>query len=376
VSDRLIEGFATQAGTHAFQRRHADRAAVGHFRQLAGLSLSSIGIGTYLGRDDREADEQYAEAVASALERGINVIDTAINYRSQLSERAVGTALRKAIIEDGWIGREEIVVATKGGFLPFDGGRPTNARAYFDESYVSKGVFRWDEVVGGCHCMGPRYIRDQIERSRKNLGLATIDIYYLHNPETQLDEIPRYEFVKRLRSAFRALEDAVAEERIRYYGTATWNGYRQPASDPAYLSFAELLDLAREVGGEQHHFRVIQLPYNLAMTEALTLANQRDGAGRMVSTLEAVHDRAYVMTSASVMQGRLTQRLPAATRDAFVGLETDAQRALQFARSSASVGTALVGMKQTEHVHENARVSAVPPASADAIQAVLQRPCG
>jgi predicted aldo/keto reductase-like oxidoreductase len=106
---------------------------------------------------------------------------------------------------------------------------------------------------------------------------------------------------------------------------------------------------------------VIQLPYNLAMTEALTSATQPVGR-EMVSALEAARRLdVYVMTSASILQGKLARGLPAALAEVLTGLETDAQRALQFVRSTPGVGTALCGMKSTAHVEENARLVAVPP---------------
>lgn len=366
-----IEGFATEAGTRAYRDRSADRTAPGHFRDFAGLALSSIGIGTYLGKDDAEDDALYGEALLASLERGVNVIDSAINYRSQRSERAIGAALKKAILEDRWIGREEIVVATKGGFLPFDGGRPKNARAYFEETYVKPGIFGWHDVVASCHCLTPRYLRDQIQRSRANLGLATIDIYYLHNPEMQLEEVPRSEFLKRMRAAFEALEEACVKNEIRCYGTATWNGYRGvPGGDVGYLSFSELSQIARDAGGEKHHFRAVQLPFNLSMTEAASALNQ-SARGRSASLLQAAAGEAYVMASASMSQGRLSHRLPGSIASA-LGLDTDAQRALQFARSTPGIGTALVGMKRTEHVVENLKVAAVPLAPPDVVLSLMR----
>jgi aryl-alcohol dehydrogenase-like predicted oxidoreductase len=358
---RWIEGFATEKGTSTYGARHSSRVAPGHYRGFEGLSLSSIGIGTYLGKDDPAQDALYTESVLASLERGINVIDTAINYRNQRSERAIGEALKKAIFDDRWLGREEILVSTKGGFM---------LREYFEPSYREKGLYRKDEVVGGCHCMAPKYIHDQIERSRQNLNLATIDVYYLHNPEMQLDEVPRAEFMRRMRAAFETLEQAVKEGRIRWYGTATWNGYREPKSDPSHLGFSELWAMAKEVGGEGHHFRFVQLPYNLAMTEAALLENQEDGGGKPASLLRAAQGRAYVMTSASIMQGKLTQRLPAQVREALSGLDTDAQRAIQFVRSTPGVGTALVGMKRPEHVEENAKLATVAPLPEERLRSI------
>jgi aryl-alcohol dehydrogenase-like predicted oxidoreductase len=337
----MIEGHATETGTRRFAERSSSRAAPGHFRGFQGLELSSIGIGTYLGADDEATDALYRESIALALERDINVIDTAINYRSQRSERAIGAVLRTAIEEDRWIARDEILIASKAGFLPFDGKRPQNARSDFEARYVRPGIFRWEDVVAGCHCMTPRYLAAEIEKSRENLGLSTIDVYYLHNPEMQLDEVPRGEFLRRVRHAFEALEAKVVEKKIRWYGTATWSGYRVPPEDPGHLSLEALLTLANEVAGSSHHFRFVQLPYNLAMREAADVATQ-EHEGRRTSLFAAARGEVYVMTSASIRQGKLPE---------------PAQKALQFARSTDGVGTALVGMKRTEHVEEIASVA-------------------
>jgi len=366
-----LEGRATAAGTARYRDRMAGQTAPGHFRPHEGRWLSSVGLGTYLGEDDDATDAQYRAAVLRALELGLNVLDSAINYRSQRSERAVGQALRLAV-QQGLVRRDEVVVATKGGFLPFDGRRPRDVRAYVEETFVRPGLFTWDELVGGCHCMTPRYLADQIDRSRSNLGVATLDLYYLHNPETQLAEVPRREFMSRLRAAFETLERACAEGKIGAYGTATWNGYRQPPDAPDYLPLADLVAAAREVGGDGHRFRVLQLPYNLAMPEAYGRATQRLD-GRAVSPLEAAAALGlYVVTSASILQGRLARGLPPALARHLDGLDTDAQRAIQFVRSTPGVGTALVGMKQVAHVEENARVARVPPVAADAIRGLFR----
>ena len=358
---RMITGQATAEGTARYAARFAQLPAA-HFRELGGgPRLSTLGMGTYLGPDDDATDGMYERAATRALERGINVLDSAINYRHQRSERAVGAALAR-LVARGALARDEVFVATKGGFIPFDREVPGDAGAYFTETYLRPGIVRPDDVVGGAHCMTPAFLRDQIERSRANLGLATIDLYYVHNPETQLEEVDRPAFLDRVRAAFAALESAVGAGTIGAYGTATWNGYRQEPSAAGYLSLPELVDLAREVGGDDHHFRAIQLPYNLAMPEAFVLANQKFSDG-LVPTLEAARRLGvYVMASASVYQGQLTRRLPGMVAEYLPGLDNDAQRAIQFVRSTPGIGTALVGMKSVEHVEDNARVARIPPA--------------
>jgi aryl-alcohol dehydrogenase-like predicted oxidoreductase len=359
----MIDGVATFEGTERYAARIGGRLPVDHFRRLAnGPRTSSLGIGTYLGKEDAATDVQYQRAVMRALERAINVIDTAINYRFQRSERAIGAALEEAIGR-GLVARDEVVVATKGGFIAFDGVMPRDPGAYFTEAYLKPGIVRPDEVVG-MHCMTPRYLSDQIDRSRKNLGLATIDVYYLHNPETQLESVGREEVMNRVRRAFEELERAVDDGRIARYGTATWHGYRADPGTPDYLSLEEMVAAAHDAGGADHHFKVIQVPYNLAMTEAFTRATQRVGA-ELVTLVEAARRLGiYVMASASVHQGQLTRNLPAVVANFLPGFETDAQRALQFVRSTPGIGTALVGMKSVEHVEENAQVAGVSPLAA------------
>jgi aryl-alcohol dehydrogenase-like predicted oxidoreductase len=355
----MIAGHATAQGTARYAARLSHLPAA-HFRTLSsGERLSSLGFGTYLGREDAATDQQYEKGIARALERGVNVLDTAINYRHMRSERAIGRAVA-AGLGRGAFKRDEIFVATKGGYLAFDDAPPAEPRAYFANTYVKTGIVRPGEVVGW-HCMTPRYLTDQIERSRANLGLETIDLYYVHNPETQLDELERSQFAERLRAAFGALEDAVRAGKIRAYGTATWSGYRVPPEDKNYLSLRDVLAAAREAGGDDHHFRAVQLPYNLAMPEAFTLANQPADKGHVPVLRAAEHAGVFVMASASIMQGQLTRGLPPQLGDTLSGLGSDAQRALQFVRSTPGIGTALVGMKSPEHVDDNVGVAAAEP---------------
>jgi len=356
---KRLPGRATGDGTRRYAEKLAGRLAAGHFRELAGVSVSTLALGTYLGPEDGATDVLYQDAVVRALELGVNVLDTAVNYRHQRSERAIRTALADAMAR-GVIRRDEVVVATKGGFIPFDGTVPRDPRAYFATTYVETGVIKPGDVAKGAHCMTPRYLRDQIDRSRANLGLETLDVYFVHNPETQLGEVDRPEFLTRLRAAFGALEEAVAAGSIARYGTATWNGYRVDPGDPGYLSLAEVVAAAQDVGGADHHFQVIQLPYNLGMTEAFTRANQRL-KDRAVPVLEAARELGIaVMASASLHQGQLT-RLPPMMAQYIPGLTTDAQRALQFVRSTPGITTALTGMKTSAHVDENTTIGTLSP---------------
>lgn len=358
-----MPGRATPQGTLRYAARFQGRSAAGHFREApGGLVLSSIGIGTYLGEPDAATDKAYTESVAAAVEGGINVVDSAINYRFQRSERSVGAAL-KALAAKGF-SREEVVLCTKAGFLTPDGAMPEDPEEYFSREFLERGILRPEDIVGGCHCMAPRYLADQLERSRTNFGVDCVDVFYLHNPETQLSEVGPDEFRKRISAAFEFLESAVAAGKIGAYGLATWNAFRDDPKAQGYLSLAAIEEIARQAGGADHHFRFMQLPLNLAMPEALLRPNQIVTGKTMAMVQAARALGTTLVTSAALLQGQLTRNLPPYI-GAALGLKSYSSQALQFARSAPGVTTALVGMSRVEHVRANLELVAVEPAPRD-----------
>jgi len=360
---KLTAGCATPAGTLRYAARFQGRAAAGHFRTLAsGITLSSVGIGTYLGEPDAATDRGYTASVVAAVEGGINVIDSAINYRLQRSERSIGAALRELAAKG--FAREELVLCTKAGFLTPDGEMPDDANEYFAQEYIEPGIFRPEEIAAGCHCMSPAYLANQLERSRRNLGVACVDVFYLHNPETQLSEVPPQEFRRRVAGAFKFLESAVAGGKIGACGFATWNAFRDPPESPGYLSLASIEEIARQAGGAEHHFRFVQLPLNLAMPEALVRANQVVDGKTMAMVQAARALTVTLITSAALLQGQLTHNLPDYIGEA-LGLKRDAVSALQFARSVPGVTTALAGMSRPDHVRANLEIVGIEPAPRD-----------
>jgi aryl-alcohol dehydrogenase-like predicted oxidoreductase len=322
-----LSGCATTEGTARYRERFADRVAANHFRLRENLYLSSIGIGTYLGNADEATDKRYRDAVIRAVQLGVNVIDSAANYRFQRSERSIGEALQVLTTEHGFA-REELVLCTKGGYIPFDGVPVRDIGQYLEETFVRPGIASFDDFVGGVHCMTPAYLENQLNQSLKNLGVDCVDVYYIHNPESQLGHVSETEFYDRLQRAFERLEQKCSEGKLKYYGVATWNGFRTPADSGDHHSLARMVELARAAGGESHGFRFIQLPYNLAMTEAASVADEASSLG------------VTVIASASLLQGRVAAKVGAHT-------------AIQFVRSTPGITTALVGMSRVEHVEHN-----------------------
>ena len=346
---------ATSAGTRRLAERDDDDRI--DFRRgfPRRLTVSALGVGTYLG-DCTDADDiGYAETLHAAVADGVNLIDTASNYRCQRSERVVGRTL-ETMIAAGAVRRDELVVCTKGGYVALDGTPPASReqyQAWLDQTLVGPGVVRRDDLVRAGHSIAPSFLDHQLAQSRANLRLESIDLYYVHNPEEQLLGVDRATFRTRLRAAFTLLEERAERGEIGGYGCATWLGLRVGPEHRQHLTLAELVTVAREIAGATHHFRAVQLPVSLAMPEAARTPTQPLGR-RLVPLLEAAEALGVaVVASAPLMQGRLASGLPDEVRTLFPECTTDAQRALRFASSLPGVSAVLAGMRRPAHLAEN-----------------------
>ena len=204
------------------------------------------------------------------------------------------------------------------------------------------------------------YLNDQLERSLKNLGVECIDLLYLHNAvEGQINDISKEQFLKNLRLVFELYEKKRREGKIKFYGMATWECFRVTNDSPQYLSLQDTVRIAEEVGGKDHGFRFIQLPFNMHYDQALLKKNQLFDDSS-ISILEAASKLDIgVFTSVPFMQGRL---LAPGAMPEFDDL-IPSLRALQFIRSTPGVLAPLVGQKSQEHVSENLAIMKIPPLS-------------
>jgi aryl-alcohol dehydrogenase-like predicted oxidoreductase len=364
-----LEGRATADATAAFRDRgiRDRRLPAGHFRPAPGGTwLSSIGLGTYIGPPDGPTDLAVEHAVTICLTSGrVNVLDTAINYRHQRAERSLGRALAR-VVGAGDVDREAVFVATKNGYLAPDGESKMSANEWVSRELVESGVLDPVDIVDGCHAMSRSYLSDQFARSRRNLGVETIDLLYLHNaPDAQIPVVGREEFLSRLEAAFRLYEELRDAGQVGAYGLATWECLRALAGSPAYLDLESVLRIARSVGGEDHGFRFVQFPFNLAMPEAATLRNQPvDGSRRSLFDAAASFGLGC-FTSVPLVQGQLARNGP--KQD---GLSA-AQTAIQFARSAPGTLAPLVGQKRPEHLSENLELAARAPWGPGEFRALL-----
>lgn len=341
-----------------------------HYRHFDGRWLSSIGIGTHRGNVDAETDALYLNTLAIGLARGLNVIDTAINYRAMRAERVVGRAVAHQISEG--VDREKMFVVTKGGFVPHDGEDPRSASAWIDEELVQKGFLKSEEAVVR-HSIRAPWITESLCRSRANLGLDKIDAYLLHNPERALPRLGAG-FWSELTRTFGVLEEAVATGHIECYGLALWDAVRVRAGTPLNLLIERALECATvAAGGGVNHLRIIEIPLNVSNAEVLRMRNQML-KGRLVPAMDLAQDcNLFVLTSASIARaGRLSSR-GRARLPTIEGIESDYIRALQFTRSAPGTGSALVGMRCPEHVHAALSLAARPPLPPDEIRQLLKQ---
>ena len=366
---------ATADDTWRYRDRFGDQFGRTYFRRFGPGVVSSVGVGTYLGDATDDDDDRYRESLTTALESGVNLLDTASNYRAGRSEPVVADALEAADTP-----REAVVVTTKGGFLPFDGQRPDDPAAYVRRRFVDDGPLAPADLARGSHALTPAFLADQLDRSLSRLRVDRIDCYYLHNPETQLAARDRAAVYDQLEAAFELLERRRAAGDLDRYGIATWDALRVPPSADAHLDLGEILARARAAAatvgsdaGDGHGFAAVQLPFNVRMADAFTVA-AHDHDGERVSALEFAHREGLsVFTSASLGQGELAGEgaIPPAV-DAKLDGDTPAQRALNFARSAPAVTAALVGCRQTEHLRENVAAGTFDPMGASGFDEVFE----
>jgi uncharacterized protein YyaL (SSP411 family)/aryl-alcohol dehydrogenase-like predicted oxidoreductase len=295
LSGAQLSGHATVQGTAAYAANMVGLSPSGSLAHgytaggSTGLTVSRLGFGTY--RVDTK-DPEHRQAFKQALAAGCNLIDTSTNYMDGDSERLVGAVLSE-LVKAGQLAREQVVVVSKIGYVQSQNLKLAEVREKSGRPYpemVKYGDGIW-------HCLHPEFLADQLALSLDRLGLATLDVCLLHNPEYFLSEAAhrkerdlvalREAFYDRLQRAFVYFETQVAAGRLQYYGVSS-NTVTSPADHPEATSLSRMLDAARAAAHEAnqptHHFRWLQCPMNLFESGALLTANT--GAGGAETVLE------------------------------------------------------------------------------------------
>lgn len=255
MSEAALRGAATVSGT----RRGADSFGAGaRVLGRTGLTVSPVSFGAARVRDDAPL---HRRALADALRGGVNLIDTSAHATEGSSERLVGRMLAN-LVQHGELRREQVVVVSRVG----------QARER-DLASLRDGVPDGEVVElarSRAHCIHPAFLRAQVAQSQERMGLERLDVVLLHDPElfSTDDGFTVSAFDDRMRRAFGALEELVAEGRVSAYGVSS-NGFVEPVGAPRATSVARMLELATEVAGDDHHFGVARMPLNLFELGAL-----------------------------------------------------------------------------------------------------------
>ncbi|MFC4014452.1 aldo/keto reductase [Nonomuraea purpurea] len=173
-----------------------------------GIEVSTHCLGTMMfGSVGNPDHDDSIRIIHTALDHGINFVDTADMYSAGESEEIVGKALQGR--------RDEVVLSTKVHFQMGEGpNRSGNSR---------------------------RWIMREVEASLKRLRTDWIDLYQIHRPDHRTD----------IEETLSALTDLVRQGKIRAFGSSAF---------PAHET-VEAYHVARQRG--LYRFRTEQPPYNI-----------------------------------------------------------------------------------------------------------------
>ncbi len=272
IANEVITGQATAEGTTRYAGRKAlPKHAYRRFGKT-GLLVSRLGFGAYRVQT---AVSEHQEALQLALRQGCNLIDTAAIYTQGNSERSIGNALSELLRKDE-LQRDEVVVVSKLGIRQSDLSDPSQISDRVTDNGHGQRFEQMEEVGPGVsYSLHQSWLETQLSESLERLGLDTLDVCLLHNPEMLLNKLERDEVLARLKGAFAWLEQKRQEGRISWYGISS---NALGSSGQHGLPIAELLSAAEGFPG----FAVVQLPLNPLELGARAAAQAAADAGLAV----------------------------------------------------------------------------------------------
>tara|TARA_B100000315_G_scaffold260417_1_gene321590 strand:+ start:361 stop:1584 length:1224 start_codon:yes stop_codon:yes gene_type:complete len=300
-----IKGYCTPQGSLLYKNKFRKEVADDFFSLTKqGVHLSSFGIGMYKGESNDKGDTYWEKSINNGITKGINVIDTSIKYRKMRSEKVVGKIINKSIQNEN-IKRDQVFISTKGGLISFPEGVNKNEHI---KSIVKICKLNENKLYKSFACYDKKFIEREIDISRSNLRLKTIDCYFLHNPEiiflNRSIDNPYNEFFQ----LFELLEKKVNAGLIKSYGIASWNGLRRLPNSPFYLDIEKLCEIANKIAGNNHHFHYLEIPLSIGMPYTY-------------SRLKDLNEKLNIFTSASLYEGHLLHLFNLARLMSIVGIE-------------------------------------------------------
>lgn len=362
----MQRGMATAAATASYAGSHPELS----YRQFSnqGLVVSEAGFGGY--RIDISVQE-HRRALEYALTSGINLLDTSANYADGGSERLIGSVLSD-MVKVGTVGREQIVIVSKAGYLQGANLRLSQERRQTGNPFPELVVFGAELE----HCIHPAFLADQLTRSMQRLQVNHIDCLLLHNPEYYLKwanqnripaQVAQTEYLRRIQMAFQYLEGEVQSGRVGCYGISS-NTFPRSATDYEWTSLAAIWEIAQALSAE-HHFRVIEFPCNLFEPGAVTERNQPGdrslleyAADKNMTTLinrplNAIQSDQLIRLAENVYAGEAALqaeefRARVANLDPDWDVKKLSHLAIRALRSTLGITSVLVGMRKREYVED------------------------
>lgn len=305
---------------------------------------SRLGLGLYQGEESDEMDSKMLEVMQCALDHDITFFDCAPSYRNLRSEKILGDLLQRNPSKD-------LIISTKGGFVPFDFKSGIALENEFVESMIKKGWIRpelFDQHY--FQTFDFNYLDRILTNTLTLLNRSYIDIYYLHNPEYFLERVGRQKFLSTMREVFFWIKSQLSMGRIKSFGISSWLGFFNQ-NEEVTLQLQDFICLAKDTGIEKD-FCYIQIPFNFSQTQGLFLKNQsyeqeKFSLIRLANLLDI-----SIVSSAPLGQGRLLRNeFPERVKTIFKDMSTP-QINLSFALSTPGIASTLMGTTSLDHFKE------------------------
>jgi D-threo-aldose 1-dehydrogenase len=161
--------------------RHSDKVTLRTGIEISRLSLGTAAFG---GLYTSVSEVECNDTILTALDQGINFIDTAPHYGKGISERRIGRALANR-------DRSSFVMSTKIGRLLLP------SQSDFDEYFMDA-----DNTVERKFDFSASGVRRSLEASLERLGMDSVEILFIHDPDENADVaiLEAYPELDRMRS--------------------------------------------------------------------------------------------------------------------------------------------------------------------------------
>ena len=291
-----------------------------------GLRVSAIGLGTmvHAGHFGPMKDSESLAAIETALDLGVNFIDTSDAYGAGYSETLLGNALQGK--------RDKVILATKGGNVM---AGPNRGKRVFEPDYIARVM----------------------DESLQRLKTDYIDLYQLHNPTVEVIEGG---------AVWEVLQRAKQAGKIRHYGVSI---------NTMEEGIAAVADGRAET---------IQVEYNLLVQEPaekiFPLAQQANVGiiarvplrrGILTGKMSRADEQRFTgddLRARSFKGEAFAKELAKAEQLCFLvhdAAKTLGQAAIAFCLADPAVGTAIAGARNSEQMRENAAATDIEISRAD-----------